>query len=124
MKFILSDSPRYWWPVTAHVPDTDNPGAFLDQTFKVLFEPRDQDEETAERARVLSFIDGAELEKEDRASLAAVIKDWDGIVDPDKTPVPFNPDTLDQLLRQSWARVAVWKAYHESRNGEAARLGN
>ena len=55
--------------------------------------------------------------------LAAVIKDWDEIVDTDETPVPFNAAKVDQMLRQPWARVAVWTAYHESMAG-GAHLGN
>lgn len=124
MKFILSDSPRYWWPVTVMVPDNDAPGTFVEQTFKVLFEPRDQDAEKAERDRILAIEDAGEQLKADRASLAAVIKKWDDIVDPDKSPVPFTPKHVDQLLKQPWARFAVWKAYHESQNGGEARLGN
>jgi len=123
MKFILADTPRYWWPVVVKMPDTDNPGQFVELSFKVLFEPRDQDAEVAERARVLAILDAEEQLKEDRMSLAAVIKDWDEIVDTDKTPVPFTAAKVDQMLRQPWARMAVWTAYHESMAG-GAHLGN
>lgn len=124
MKFILADSPRYWWPVIAHVPDKDNPGKFVEQSFKVLFEPRDQDAQKAEQDRIFGIKDAVEQLKADRQSLAGTIKDWSDIVDEDKTPVPFTPENIDQLLRQPWARVAVWKAYHESQMGGEALLGN
>ena len=124
MKFVLAPNPRYWWPVSVQMPDTDNPGEFVEQTFKVLFEPRDQDAEKAERDRILAITDTEQQLKEDRASLAAVIKGWDDIVDPDKTPVSFSPENLDLMLRQPWSRVAVWRAYHASQMGEEVRLGN
>ncbi|MEP3298550.1 MAG: hypothetical protein ABJO27_19110 [Pseudoruegeria sp.] len=124
MKFVLADTPRYWWPVVVSMPDNDNAGAFVEVPFKVLFEPRDQDEELAEQNRLAAIKDLTERIKEERKSLASLIKDWQEIVDPDKTPVPFSAENLDRMLRQSWARAGVIKAYQDSLSGGQAHLGN
>lgn len=123
MNFVLTETPRYWWPVTVHVPDNDNPGELVEQTFEVLFEPRDQDAEKAARDHVLGITDPNEQLKADRASLASVIKNWRGVVDADRTELEFSAERLDLALRQPWSRIGLWRAYHESQSGQA-RLGN
>lgn len=124
MKFVLADKPRYWWPVTVRVPDPENPGKVLEQTLKLLFEPRDQDAEKAEQERILKIENQAEALREERASLAAVIKGWDDVVSEDKSAIAFTPESIELALKQTWFRAAVWEAYYESQSGEEARLGN
>ncbi|MCI5097527.1 MAG: phage tail assembly chaperone [Rhodobacteraceae bacterium] len=124
MKFVLADAPRYWWPVTVKIPNDDQPGEFIEQTFKLLFEPRDREEEKSVRDRILGLKDGPQQIAADRDALAEVIKGWDDVVGPDKAPVEFTSENLDRLLRQSWAIVPAWKAYHESQLGGATLLGN
>jgi hypothetical protein len=121
MKFVLSDTPRYWWPVTAKVPSEDKPGEFTEQTFKVLFEPRDRDAEKQVRDDLLAIKDGRKQIEADRKALADVIKGWDDIIGKDKTPVPFTEENLDRLLRQSWALIPTWMAYQQSLAGGAAQ---
>jgi len=124
MKFTLAEKPRYWWPVTVRAPDPENPGKVIEQTLRVLFEPRDQDEERAEQDRVAKITDPAEQLREDRASLAAVIKGWDDVIDAEKSSVAFTPENIALALKQPWFRAAVWEAYYESMSGQEARLGN
>ena len=40
MKFMLTDTDQYWWPVTVRVPDPENAGQILEQEFEMQFEQR------------------------------------------------------------------------------------
>ena len=43
MKFILTGTNQYWWPVKVQMPDRNNPGKFITYELEVLFEPESQD---------------------------------------------------------------------------------
>lgn len=124
MQFVLAPSNAYWWPVTVRMPDPDSAGKFLEQKFEIRFEPRDQDADLAERARILAIEDPAGQQRADRKSLADVCKGWRGVVTPDKAELPFNATNLDAALQKPWIRIAVWQAYWDSVSGQEARLGN
>ncbi|WP_323041578.1 hypothetical protein [Gemmobacter sp.] len=124
MKFVLSKTNRYWWPVTVRLPDPDQPGKMLEQTLKILFEPKDQDDALAEQTRIAAIKDPRAQVLAEREALADVCKGWDDIVDDDKTAIPFTPENLMAALQKAWFRAAVYRAYGESLSGEEARLGN
>ncbi|ARE40913.1 hypothetical protein RGUI_2772 [Rhodovulum sp. P5] len=124
MKFVLSNTDRYWWPVTVHTPDPESPGAFAEQAFEMQFEARTTDEERAEQDRILGLPDMAAQIRAERASLAAVCTDWRGVVTPDGNPLPFSATNLEAALQKPWVRQGIWNAYFGSLAGEAARLGN
>ncbi len=124
MKFVLSDSNRYWWPVTVSIPDPEQPGKIMRQTLKILFEPKDQDEALNEQERIAAISVPRERMLAERAALMDVIKGWDDIVTDDKAPVPFTTENLTLALRKSWFRIGVYNAYAESLNGQEALAGN
>lgn len=125
MKFVLTTAQAYWWPVTVRIPDPDQPGRIVEQAFKALLQPQDQDEYFAEQERIEAIRDPRARATAERQALAARVRDWDSdVVDASRTPVPFSADALDLALRQSWFRAAIWKALNESALGEEARLGN
>lgn len=125
MKFVLAKTPRYWWPVTVRIPDPDQPGQLMQQQFKMLFVPKDQ-EAALDEARMIDAIENlADRVRAERAMLCQVCAGWDeDVVGDDGKPVPFTAENLDLAMRQPWFRSAVNAAYIESLSGQSARLGN
>lgn len=124
MQFKLSNSHRYWWPVTVRIPDPENPGCIIEQKLKVQFEPLSRDDLLAAQEKAARLKDFRELAEHEAAQSRRIVKNWDGVVDDAGEPVPFSPEHLDRALGQSWFRKAIQDALQESMNGEEARLGN
>lgn len=125
MKFVLAETPRYWWPVIVRVPDEKTPGQVSEQRFTMLFEPRDQEAALDELTEIAEIDDLADRLRAERAMLCRVCKGWDNdVVGDDGSPVPFTPENLDLAMQRQWFRLAVNAAYVESLSGQAARLGN
>lgn len=124
MKFILSPTDRYWWPVIVRIPDPQNPGQILEQTFKAEFEPLTPEEESRAAEVAAGLNSMREILDHSIAQAARVVKNWDGVVDELANPVPFSPEMLRLALGKTWFRIGVNEAYQQSLKGEAARLGN
>lgn len=124
MKFTLASTYRYWWPVTAHIPDPANPGEIVAQDLRVEFEPLPQDEITAATEESAKLKTLRETVEHGIRQMQRVVKNWEGVVDAAGNPVPFTPELLAQALQFPWFRAAINKALLESQNGEAARQGN
>lgn len=124
MKFVLAQTIRYWWPVTVSIPDTDNPGKLINQTLKVLFEAKSQDDAIADQRRIEAITDITTRLVEERELLVASVKGWDDVVDDDRNVIPFTEDVFRAALQQSWFRTGVYVALSESLSGQEARLGN
>ena len=120
MKFKLTDTDQYWWPVTVRVPDPENAGQILEQEFEMLFEPEDQDTALDAQEEYASLTSPRERVEHERDQLLRVCKNWRGL-DGD---LPFSEEAFRQALKKSWFRTGVYAAYGQSLNGEAARLGN
>ncbi|WP_319414417.1 hypothetical protein [uncultured Cohaesibacter sp.] len=120
MKFKLTDTDQYWWPVTVRVPDPENAGKILEQEFEMLFEPEDQDTSINEAEKYVSLTTQRERVNHERDQLLRVCKNWRGL-DGD---LPFTEKAFRKALNKSWVRIAIYQAYAQSLNGEAARLGN
>ena len=124
MKFTLSQTDRYWWPVTLRVPEPAKPGKIIEQSFQAEFEPLSPDEEVEAADRAAKLTKGKDVVRHAIDQAARVVKNWDGVVDGDGNPVPFTPEVLAQAMKKSWFRFGVQKALEESLRGEEARLGN
>ncbi len=124
MKFALLDSVTYWWPVSVRTPDTANPGKMIDQRLKVLFQPQDQDVAVAQHEKSLALKTAKEFAEHEYDGLTAIVMNWDDVVDAKGGAIPFSPETFRAACQKSAFRAAVWAAYHESQNGQEARLGN
>lgn len=124
MKFKLSKSHRYWWPVRVRIPDPEQPGMIIEQQLKIQFEPLSREDmlEAQDAAAKISSL--REMADHEAAQARRIVRNWEGVVDEYGAVVPFTPELLDQALGQSWFRKAVQDALTESMNGEAARLGN
>ena len=53
-----------------------------------------------------------------------ITKGWSDVVDENRAPVPFDPETYRAALRRGWFRDGVIGAYRTAMRGEEARLGN
>lgn len=124
MKFVLSEKPRYWWPVVVRRPDTENAGKIVEETFKVLFEPQSRDEAIASQNQRSQLQTAQEIAAHEHQQLLDVVKSWDEVEDGNKNPIPFTQEVYLQALQQSWVRTGIFQAYADSLNGVEARLGN
>lgn len=124
MQFKLSKSHRYWWPVTVLIPDPENAGVFIKQELKLQFEPLGRDEQLAAQEEAAKLVKMADLVAHEAKQSLRVVKNWDGVIDEDKSPIPFSPELFDQAMQQSWFRQAVQEALQQSMTGDKARLGN
>lgn len=122
MNFVLMDSYRFWWPVAVRVPDPENAGKLVEQTFEVLLQPETQAAAVAADETADSLETMRERADHDRDRLARVVLGWRGVVDDKGQPVPFGDDTFGRALQVSWFRMAIWTAYRDALSG--ARVGN
>lgn len=124
MKFVLAETPRYWWPVTVRVPSRETVGEVAEQRFEILFEPQGQDEALAAAEAIAAAGSPRAIAALERDHLHTLCKDWRGVIDDAGGEVPFSAEFLEQAAAMPWFRRAVFAAYRESLAGEAARLGN
>ncbi len=124
MKFTLSKSRRFWWPVKVRIPDPEQPGKVIEQVLRVQFEPKSREallvaQETASQLKTMR-----ELTEHETREALAIVKNWDDVVGDDGQLIPFSPANLELALQESWFRKGINEALTESMNGEEARLGN
>ena len=126
MKFVLSKTHLYWWPVTIAVPspDRERAGEMVEMTFKMQFEALPRDEARAMYER-LEALPAGKAETQTHADLMRVVKNWDeDVVDDAGRPVPFAPEVFAQMLQISWYRLGVYRAWTASLVSEAPKRGN
>ena len=124
MKFKITPKISYWWPIIVRVPDTDNAGKFVEQTLKVLFEPKSRDEAQAAAEAYAKLTTAKEQADHEERQLLDVVKNWDEVEDDDKNPIPFSPEMFLTAMQRSWFRTGVYSGYADSLSGIEARLGN
>ena len=122
MNFILLDNYRFWWPVTVRVPDPENAGTVIEQTFEILLKPESQEAAISADELADDLLTVRKRADHDRDRLGRIVLGWRGVVDDKGQPVPFDADTFGRALQVSWFRVAIWVAYREALSG--ARAGN
>ncbi len=123
--FILTNTHLFSWPATASLPDPDNPGAILKQSFTLKFEALPLDEVEALEQEAIA---GTSLDYQRVVQLKILrraVKGWgDDVVDDHMQPVPFSEETFHQALQLAWFRLAAINAFFEGMRGDQARLGN
>lgn len=125
MKFTLTKTHRYWWPVKVRVPDPDQPGKILEQELKLQFEARDREASIASQEAYAKLKTPREQADAEVAELRAICRNWDGVVDGNGNPVEFTDEAFALALSQAWFRIAVWEAHNKSLLGiEAPAEGN
>jgi hypothetical protein len=108
----IEDGPRtISWPVTAQEP-VDG-GKLAPRSFKATFEIIG-DEEFGEILRL--------REGSDNALVKRVLRDWDGVVDADKAPIPCSDEVVDHVVENLvWLRTAIAKAYLAAHTGATGK---
>ncbi|MDZ4310605.1 MAG: hypothetical protein U1A24_08610, partial [Cypionkella sp.] len=81
-------------------------------------------EQLAAQEEAAKLVTMADLVAHEAKQSLRVVKNWDGVIDEDKSPIPFSPELFDQAMQQSWFRQAVQEALQQSMTGDKARLGN
>ena len=136
--FVFVSSLTCWWPVKVQEPDPEKPGQMTEYSFEIEFEILDRDETRRmedERTALLKQVETDaseenlrkvqdELEARAVSSFRRVIRNWRGIVDEDKKPVPFSEATFAAAMRHNRIRTAINRAYQEAIGEDKARLGN
>lgn len=123
MNFKITDTYRFWWPVTVRIPHPENAGAVIEQTFEGLFEALNDD-----KANELDeAFAGLETDEERKAHqhdvIRAVLKDWRGVVAEDESEQPFTSEALEQCIKNNRFRVGVYEAYAQAMRAEATQDG-
>lgn len=123
MKFKITDTYTYWWPVDVILPDPEKTGKTIKQSFEVQFEAIDADESE----KILEEIAKLPLEeqkKRQHAELFRVTKNWRGVTDAKGEEEPFSEELLRKAMQRSWFSRALYKAYATSLVPDEARKGN
>lgn len=119
MKFVLTESYVYDWPVKALVPDPSKPGAMLEQELVVKFAAMSRDEAKRLDAEIAALPETEQVARQDDV-LRRVLVGWEGVVDSEDRRVPFAQETLDIALQFPWFRSACYRAYADSLRGAVA----
>jgi hypothetical protein len=126
LKFVVSKRRQYWWPIKVRLPAADErrAGNVEEFTFKALFEAIDTKEAKAIRDEVNALPADERHDRQNDLLLRAVVGWNEDIIDDEKQPVPFDIETLKELLTDQWVSLAFWRAWGESMSGDSARKGN
>lgn len=123
-KFVMTEKHLYWWPVTVRVPDPDNAGTFVEQSFEMQFEAQPREVLLACQERHAAATTDRERIEADTEQMRMCCRSWRGIVDERGADVPFSAERLDALVGLSWGRAAIMTALAEANFGQEAKRGN
>lgn len=115
--FILTDEPVTW--ITVRVPRLDEAGNPTEQTcrVKVLLVEYDRYNEMVSLKETSP--------EEERALIRELARDWDGIVLPNKQPLPFNTENLNKVMASPMWIGSFFTAYFRGWSGrQEEREGN
>ncbi|MES0879700.1 hypothetical protein [Roseibium sp. SCP14] len=123
MNFKITDTYRFWWPVTVRMPDPNNAGAIIEQKFEALFEalPEDRANEMDEAFAALETAKDRKAHQHD--AIREILKDWRGVIAEDESEQPFTEDAREQCIQSTWFRIGVYDAYAQAMRAEEAGDG-
>ncbi|WP_292178316.1 hypothetical protein [Mesorhizobium sp.] len=126
MYFAPTAEHTYWWPIKIKMPSSTKPGAWVVETFDMLFVAVGSDE----AKRISDEIKAMNPEEQaDHAHdlLLKACRDWRSVFDgPDKkNEVPFSREMLIAMLKAGpWYRQGLYDCYGSSLISDKARTGN
>jgi hypothetical protein len=126
MKFKVTAEHLYWWPIKVRLPNPDpkRAGTFVEQEFKMQFAGLPLDEAKAIENEIKQ-LPAEEREEREHEHIIRVARDWnEDVVGEDDQPIPFNVETLRELLQSVWVRKAIYVGWAQSQTGEEARRKN
>ena len=108
MPFVLKkNSDSYEWPVTVESPSSG--GKFRKDTFKALFKKLSRSE----------F--GALAEQGEDALVTEILDGWKDVKDEEGEEVPFDSDSMAQMLDDPYVLRAVINAYTDFLSGGSTK---
>jgi hypothetical protein len=131
--FLLNNDLEYKWPVRVSLPG-ENPGERIEQEFVAVFVHKDPKERAAimlaaeskwRHADALAQrqMAGEALNDEEREIVlntepadvvllrAVLVRIHSGVLDTNRKDISADPGTVGALMRNQWARVALFRAY-------------
>ncbi|MBZ4022198.1 hypothetical protein CKO11_06975 [Rhodobacter sp. TJ_12] len=123
-KFVMVKKHLYWWPVTVRMPDPENAGQFVEQSFEMQFEAQSREAVLDHQERYTALTTDRERIEADKEQMRAVCRSWRGIVDEEGADVPFTQARLDDAVGLPWFRTGVMRAIAEASFGQEAKAGN
>ena len=93
------------WPVEVLVPADG--GTTEKQEFTARFHILDE----------TTFMKNADAAKDDKEFISGFLIGWSDLADEEGNEIPFSDDMRDQLVSQSYIKVAILKAYKKATNG-------
>ncbi|PTV94018.1 hypothetical protein C8J27_11069 [Rhodobacter aestuarii] len=123
-KFVMVSKHLYWWPVTVRMPDPDNAGQFLEQSFEMQFEAQPREAVLAHKEHYDTLTTDRERIAADKEQMRAVCRSWRGVIDEEGADVPFAQALLDDAVGLPWFRTGVMRAIAEASFGQEAKTGN
>lgn len=125
MKFEETAEYTYWWPMKIPMPNPERPGQWKEETFDMLFVGVSEDEAKETQAAIDALETDEEKAAHNHDQLLNASRDWRGVIDGDKKPVPFSRDLLLKMLRAGpWYRAGIYKSYLASLAKDGPRKGN
>ena len=125
MKFVIDQERLYWWPIKVRIPNPDRSGQIMEETFEMQFAAVDEDtaRATAEAYKALETDEERMQHRDDQ--LLNAVRDWRGVVDGDKNPIPFTKEMFLTVLRAGpWYREGIYTSYQASFLPQEARRKN
>lgn len=126
VKFVVTKTHLYWWPVKVRMPNPDprRAGDVQEFTFKAQFEAIGT-EEADEIIAELNALPAADRGKRQHDLLLRVVKGWnEDVIDEDKNPIEFSEAVFRDLLDMGWFAAGMWRAWGDSQRAEGGRRGN
>lgn len=108
MAYRIVKRAEYFYPVSVDV--VQDGGAVLTFDFNAKFKRLSDDQITEIRTAPGKYTD--------RDVVMLVLVGWDGVLDESGQPLPFNPDTVDALLRENGVPFSIASAWFASINKE------
>jgi len=125
MKFVPTAELTYWWPIKVKLPHPEKSGLWVTETFEMQFVAVDQDKAQAIADEIREIKEERELREREHDQLLNACRDWRGVVDADKQPVPFSRELLLTMLKAGpWFYHGIYESYARSLSAGEVRKGN
>jgi|GEM_PF-926809 len=123
MKFKITDTYLFWWPVVVRMPDPEKAGVIIEQKFEAQFEALDEDQANELDAAFRNLETDEERKAHQHDVLRKVTKNWRGVEAQGGGDQSFTEDVFELCLKQNWFRAGMYEAYRQAMNAEAQGNG-
>ena len=125
MRFNPTAEHTYWWPIKIVKPHPEKSGQWLTESFEMRFASVSSDEAERISKQIAELKTDEERAEHEHDQLLNVSRDWRGVEDDDKQPVPYTREMLLAMLKAApWYRAGIYSSYARSLVRDEARKGN